>query len=378
MKSTYCATFITFRQYLVDNRLFTCYFHINETYEGGIHMLESMEQIQRVAQQYNNIHNIRSIYNDILPDKSYANMQKLRDVFNGTTDISLQSLQINKNMRKALGIDHLESMKQLEHSIDMLRQNTIGNLSQIFFNECLKVYNSIRMQIGTDKYLESVNGIFKQYRINEEIVGNWQTISYSYPKSVKGNNNQAIFEDQSAYSEEGKNEIKEANTKILEEILTPKEHNAVMDQKSSIIVLSPINAKVLKYLSENPEALYQLSSGDFEIVMAEIYSKLGYDVTRTQATRDGGKDLIIRKPEILGDFVYYVECKKYAAKRHVGVGIVTNLIGTVNMDKVNGGILATTSFFTRDACELITKNKMQYQIKMHDYDKIRNLLDKVV
>lgn len=112
--------------------------------------------------------------------------------------------------------------------------------------------------------------------------------------------------------------------------------------------------------------------------MAEIYSKLGYKVERTQSTRDGGKDIIIRKPEKLGDFIYYVECKKYAPKRHVGVGIIRNLVGTVNTDRVNGGILATTSYFTSVARKFIIDNNLSYQIQTHDYDMIRNLLDEVV
>lgn len=118
---------------------------------------------------------------------------------------------------------------------------------------------------------------------------------------------------------------------------------------------------VLKYLSENPEAFYQLTDRDFEIVMAEIYNKLGYKVELTKKTRDGGKDIIIRKPETLGDFLYYVECKKYAAKRHIGVGLVKNLVGTVEADRVNGGILATTSYFTSDARKFIIDNKYGYQ-----------------
>ncbi|MCI9127680.1 MAG: restriction endonuclease [Eubacterium sp.] len=80
---------------------------------------------------------------------------------------------------------------------------------------------------------------------------------------------------------------------------------------------------------------------------------MGYKVERTQSTRDGGKDIIIRKPEILGDFIYYVECKKYAAKNHIGVGIIRNLIGTINTDRVNGGVLATTSYFSRDSKKFI-------------------------
>lgn len=149
-------------------------------------------------------------------------------------------------------------------------------------------------------------------------------------------------------------------------------------QLSPIITLSPVNDQVLKYLSEHPESFYQLTDNDFEVVMAEIYSKLGYDVTRTKATRDGGKDLIIRIPEILGDFIYYVECKKYNPKRPIGVGIIRNLVGTVNTDRVNGGILATTSFFTRDAYDFISDHKWNCQIKTHDYNVIKDLLSQAV
>ncbi len=170
------------------------------------------------------------------------------------------------------------------------------------------------------------------------------------------------------------------SNKIITEIFKPdeKENQISAKKESAIITLSPINDRVLKYLSENPEALYQLTDRNFEIVMAEIYNKLGYKVELTKAARDGGKDIIIRKTEILGDFIYYVECKKYAAKRHIGVGIIRGLVGTVNTDRVNGGILATTSYFTPDAKKFIADNKYNYKIQMHDYDVIRNMLNKVV
>lgn len=179
-------------------------------------------------------------------------------------------------------------------------------------------------------------------------------------------------------SAEDEAEINQTNEKVISEILQPDQEKVIHTDESPIITLSPVNDRVLKYLYENPEAFYQLSGTDFEIVMAEIYSKLGYDVTRTQSTRDGGKDLIIRKPETLGDFIYYVECKKFAPNRHVGVGIVRNFVGTVTTDRVNGGVIATTSFFTKDACEFIRDNKWDCLIKMHDYNTVRSLLNKVV
>lgn len=176
-------------------------------------------------------------------------------------------------------------------------------------------------------------------------------------------------------SDEENIEDEQANTKIVKEIFSPDREKAV-NKESPIITLSPINEKVLRYLSEHPEAFYQLGSAEFEIVMAEIYSRLGYKVERTQSTRDGGKDIIIRKPEILGDFIYYVECKKYAPNNPIGVGIIRNLVGTINADRVNGGILATTSYFSRDARKFIIDYKYGCQIQMHDFDVIRGLLDK--
>lgn len=173
-------------------------------------------------------------------------------------------------------------------------------------------------------------------------------------------------------------DINETNNKIVTEIFQPDSEKAIDDEESPIITLSPVNDQVLKYLSEHPESFYRLTDNDFEVVMAEIYSKLGYDVTRTKATRDGGKDLIIRIPEILGDFIYYVECKKYNPKRPIGVGIIRNLVGTVNTDKVNGGILATTSFFSRDVYKFISDNKWNCQIKTHDYNVIKDLLSQAV
>lgn len=179
-------------------------------------------------------------------------------------------------------------------------------------------------------------------------------------------------------SEEDEEEVRNTDERIITEIFLPDSEKKINVEESPIITLSPVNDQVLQYLLENPEAFYQLSDTDFEIVMAEIYAKLGYNVTRTQTTRDGGKDIIIRKPEVIGDFIYYVECKKYAPNRHIGVGLVRNLIGTVNTDRVNGGILATTSFFTRDARQFILDNQWGCQIQMHDYNKIQDLLRKTM
>ena len=237
----------------------------------------------------------------------------------------------------------LDAMNKIKPVIEQYRES---NLLDTNMMQSIQESHSIE---GINAHIQQLN-----------VLRGYNLLHY-YPDNMS---NKAIEEDE------------KINNKVVEEIFKPESTNRI--EKNVIITLSPINDNVLKYLSENPLAFYQLDDREFEIVMAEIYNKLGYEVELTKATRDGGKDIIIRKPEILGDFIYYVECKKNAPKRHIGIGIVKNLVGTISTDRVNGGILATTSYFTSDAKRFISDNKYDYQIQMHDYDMIRKLLDQVI
>lgn len=52
---------------------------------------------------------------------------------------------------------------------------------------------------------------------------------------------------------------------------------------------------------------------------------------------------------MLGDLVIYAECKKKAPKHPVNVGLVRQLYGTVEADRVTAGIMVTNSYFSKDA-----------------------------
>lgn len=231
----------------------------------------------------------------------------------------------------------------------------------------LKRYNSMLL---ITEYMQSLR-VFNEYehlatsiRHLDGILGNYDLMS--------------LYTDDMSDKDAAEND--KVNDKIATQIYSTEETvgGNIHNEDFAVIALSPINDVVLKYLSQNPEEIYRLTSREFEKVMAEIYNKLGYKVKLTKATRDGGKDIIIRKPDILGDYIYYVECKKYAVDKPVGVGIVRMLGGVINMDKVNGGIIATTSYFAQDAKDLIMDKNLGFQIKLHDYEKIHSLLNRVV
>lgn len=162
-----------------------------------------------------------------------------------------------------------------------------------------------------------------------------------------------------------------------EDILLPEkkiEIPSIINIKSDV---ASINEQLMKYIAENPSYMYELSSREFEEMMATLFAKLGYSVELTQRTRDGGKDIYIAKKNEIGHFLFLVECKKYSPDNPVGVDVVRNLYGVMGMEdkKPTGGIIATTSYFTRDA-EQIVEKKLEHQISLHDYEYISKLLKK--
>jgi len=133
-----------------------------------------------------------------------------------------------------------------------------------------------------------------------------------------------------------------------------------------------VSEDLLRHLSENPEDMYQLPHRKFEEVVAELLDRRGYEVTLTQATRDGGKDMYAARRDDLGSFLYIVEAKRYAPDRSVGVGVVRALHGVAQHERVNAAIVMTTSFFSQDAKEYA--RDLRSLISLKDYFDLREWL----
>jgi len=133
-----------------------------------------------------------------------------------------------------------------------------------------------------------------------------------------------------------------------------------------------INKSLLGKVQNNPNYMYNLSPREFEEMVAELMYKKGYSVDLTKQTRDGGKDLIIANHQDIGDFIYYVECKRFSSHRPVGVNLVRELVGTIYADRVTAGIMITSSYFSPDAIEY--SNKFKNQMSLIDYVKLKEWL----
>ena len=101
-------------------------------------------------------------------------------------------------------------------------------------------------------------------------------------------------------------------------------------------------------LEYHKRQIENMSHREFEYFVADIFKKLGFSVKVTQATRDGGADIIATKSYPF-PYTLLVECKHWGPKHKVDVSVVRSVYGVQVANQVNQSVIVTSSEFTRDA-----------------------------
>ncbi len=141
-----------------------------------------------------------------------------------------------------------------------------------------------------------------------------------------------------------------------------------------VVAAQTISRELIKYLANNPDAMYELRPRQFEELIAEILAQYGWEIDLTPATHDGGYDLFaIQKSNAGVRTSWIVECKKYRRDRKVGVDVVRALYGVRNTSMPAGMImLATTSDFSRDVRAM---KESRYDLELRDQKDILSWLN---
>lgn len=163
--------------------------------------------------------------------------------------------------------------------------------------------------------------------------------------------------------------------------IVDKYGNVITSKDSSVIKqietdISVINQSFMMDLANNPSRIYNLTSYQFEEVIAELFRKLNYEVTVTPKTRDGGIDIYLANNNEIGAFLFIVQCKKYSRKHPVGVSVIREIVGIQTVEQYTGSIIVTSSYFTRVARNYIKEKKLEHIISLKDYSDICRLLKK--
>lgn len=121
------------------------------------------------------------------------------------------------------------------------------------------------------------------------------------------------------------------------------------------LIIKSASKAFIRAVAENPRALDALEWRDLERLMAEAFEGVGFSVTLTPPSKDGGKDLILHG-EVRGKLkTYAVEIKHWRAGNKVGQLAVESFMDVLIKEKYDGGIFISTYGFTANAFESLTK-----------------------
>lgn len=113
---------------------------------------------------------------------------------------------------------------------------------------------------------------------------------------------------------------------------------------------------VIDGIRKNPEALSQVSRGDFEALCAELFVSRGFEVDLYRKTKDGGIDFLALKTEKADPMIFAVQCKHPDSHRTSGKGAralpvttVREVYGVAKANDLSGGIAITSAQYSPEA-----------------------------
>jgi HJR/Mrr/RecB family endonuclease len=160
-------------------------------------------------------------------------------------------------------------------------------------------------------------------------------------------------------------------SRIYRSNLTEVEHS----DSFSILVIRRDWDALIASIAANANRLRSIGPRDFEELIANLLEREGYRVIITPASKDGGRDLIATTNSPLGSHLYLVECKHYSPNHLVGVELIRNLYGVVEMERATAGLIITSSSFTSGALE--AQRSLCHRLHLKDYNELMTMIKAV-
>jgi HJR/Mrr/RecB family endonuclease len=158
----------------------------------------------------------------------------------------------------------------------------------------------------------------------------------------------------------------------IDATLSESEQGVDRSHSQVVAAITNLSKQLARLIAADPKGLEDLEWRDMERMLAAVFQGLGFDVTLTPSSKDGGKDLIL-ECIVQGDkHSYVVEVKHWRSGQRVGKRYISDFINVVARENRDGGLYLATYGYSGDAFEALTEVDRQ-SIKLGIDKKIISL-----
>lgn len=108
-------------------------------------------------------------------------------------------------------------------------------------------------------------------------------------------------------------------------------------------------------IAKSPEALEHVEWRDLERILAEVFDALGFGVTLTPPSKDGGKDVILECTVDGALCSYVVEVKHWRSGKRAGGGILRDFLKVIVRERRDGGLFLSSHGLSETAYQQLTE-----------------------
>jgi SNF2 family DNA or RNA helicase len=178
----------------------------------------------------------------------------------------------------------------------------------------------------------------------------------------------------------------ERKRELFNDVIDDLSKNAVQDKLSDDDLFGLFGLKAPKSVNvdkavihENVSSprsgnLLELADKEFEAIVAELFTKLGYDVRKTPRSNDGGVDIYAKGAFGAGFEHIMIQCKRYNLQNPVGRPVAQQMLGILTHDQtLTKAIIATTSRFTSQCSNFCEDKRIDLWDGMTVLRKLRDV-----
>lgn len=146
-------------------------------------------------------------------------------------------------------------------------------------------------------------------------------------------------------------------------------------EKYSKSLTDDIDELILEIYKDNKKIL-STHHYDFERIVRKLFLDLGYDVTPTKRTRDGGFDMVAVKEGIIPTS-HLIECKT-RKRSPLGIEAVERFLFKINELKASTGVMITNLRFSTDVIRKYATKAYEHYLRLIDGKELISIVNNYV